>query len=132
MDPYFNWLDIVCKWAVVVGFFQVLLYLFQDRVVLEGLPGNIWLLVIIAPTNLMLSHFLEGQYTLSGNHLLLALLLTSVILNTVILFAINRFLPGLVTDSLMDLGFFCAAFSLVVYLLRIVPEVPPINTWATP
>lgn len=125
----FNLLTIAVKWALLILYFLFLTYLFRDRVFLEGFLGYTLIVFVVIPINLLVRSYVETSTTLSYDEAALVMAGMLFGLNLILLFAINRFLPGLTASNAMTLLIFILIFTAGSMLVHHIPNIPGVHTW---
>ncbi|HBF34768.1 TPA: hypothetical protein DDW35_09415 [Candidatus Sumerlaeota bacterium] len=123
-----NFMDLTAKWLLLIGYFFLLIQLFSNRITVEGLPGYLEVIFVIAPLNLIVGGYIASHFAVEAGLPIVQLLFASFLLNAVLLFVFIKILPGMLTTTPAALVIFCALFSLSSLLLLHV-LVPPVASW---
>jgi len=125
--PWDNVLDLVAKWIVLVLFFLLLTYPFRDRLILEGFAGYCLIVFVLVPINIAARLYLMESPRMAHENALAILSTTLFALNLLLMFLLNRFLPGLTVSSFKAMVLFVALFTAGAVLAGYIPTIPNLS-----
>ena len=123
-----NLMDLTLKWIFVVGYFLLLVSIFRGRLMVEGVPGYLELLLIIAPLNLAWGGYFQNYSTTAIGPTTAVLVGGAFLLNSALLLIFTKLTPGMSALGLKPILLFAALFSLCTLGMHHV-LVQPVGTW---
>jgi hypothetical protein len=120
-----NLMDLILKWILVVGYFLLLVSLFRGRLMVEGTPGYLGILLVIAPLNLAWGGYVQNHQGAATGPVLVG---GAFLLNSALLLIFTKLTPGMSALGLKPILLFAALFSLCTLGMHHV-LVQPVGTW---
>ena len=122
-----NGVDLILRCLALTVAFFLLIYLFHEKIVIEGFIGYATVLCLLVPANVYLN---------SGGHLpgigasgapTLSMMLAILAFNIVLGLILNKALPALTVSSYPVLILFLVLFSMASNAVHYLPQIPVIN-----